>query len=125
MALATRPSMPGWLASRTRRTSENWAWCADNLRVAPGDSLGGLDGLLRVVGLLALAVGVHHDDAYRGAEGAVAAVGLDVLAARAPAAPRPPRARRGRSHRTRRHRRCGCRHGPGRARAGRRRGCGG
>src|SRR4051794_27128407 len=86
MALATRPSMPGWLASRTRRTSENWAWCADNLRVAPGDSLGGLDGLLRVVGLLALAVGVHHDDAYRGAEGAVAAVGLDVLAARAPAA---------------------------------------
>src|SRR4051794_41925316 len=86
MALATRPSMPGWLASRTRRTSENWAWCADNLRVAPGDPLGGLDGLLRVVGLLALAVGVHHDDAYRGAEGAVAAVGLDVLAARAPAA---------------------------------------
>src|ERR1700750_1884453 len=56
------------------------------LGVATGDALGGLDGLLRVVGLLALAVGIDHDDAHRRAEGAVAAVGLDVLAARTTAA---------------------------------------
>src|SRR5688572_27581992 len=87
IAVATRPSMPGRWSILTRRTNENWA-CSDAViarasgSVAePREALGlGLPlglalGAPFVVALLALALAVHVDDAHRGAEGAVAAVG--------------------------------------------------
>src|SRR3954452_18784159 len=94
IAPATLPSMPGWCAMRTRRTKE---YCAESVAMAAdpglvaelGQALGlGLALGLALLALLLLALAarvIDVHDPHRGAEGAIAAVGFEVLAA-APAA---------------------------------------
>src|SRR4051812_9761142 len=93
IAVATRPSIPGRCAMRTRRTSEN---CADGeamggrasifgLVAEAGEALGlGLALGLALLALLLLALAARVldvDDAHRGAERSVAPVLLEVATA--------------------------------------------